>query len=155
MFSSNTSTHADSVLARTVFGDSTFQDSVWNPHIAASVREYSLQQRLWNECDTVEGNTNITIRGATYVEPRRMALGATGIFTMRGAFDGLSGVELRLDTLTLETGFEFIDSNTVSSGTPSLLTWPTSVLMICAPPSMTVPSHAWMRLWTSIRLPSG
>ena len=45
-----------------------------------------------------------------------MALGATGIFTLRGAFDGLNGVELRLDTMILETGFEFLDSNTVSFG---------------------------------------
>lgn len=115
VFLSNTSTHADSVLW-TVSGDSTFQDSTWNPTLQLRSGEYTLQQQLWNECDTVADDTNITIRGATYVEPRRMALGATGIFTMRGAFDGLSGVELRLDTLTLETGFEFIDSNTVSFG---------------------------------------
>ena len=71
---------------------------------------------MWNECDTVSDGEHHH-RGATYVElSRKMALGATGIFTMRGAFDGLSGVELRLDTLTLETGFEFIDSNTVSFG---------------------------------------
>ena len=109
---SDNSTHADAV-AWSLAGDTLIQDSLWNPVYELNSGNYSIEQTVWNECDTSSVTQEFVVLGATSITPDVGALGESQLYDVFGSFEGIASITLSNGVESFEPEYELLDSNSI------------------------------------------